>query len=110
MELYERLRAALADRYTSERELGRGGMVIVRLPGNHARDHTVALGWYSPKVGTHQNQEGGGVQQTPALVGRSDSGHAAALRDCTVWLGSQRGSAARACGRIRHMDALVWLC
>lgn len=45
-ELFARLQAALADRYTIERELGRGGMAMVRRrtlpPQNRDRGRLVA--------------------------------------------------------------------
>src|SRR5947208_9665562 len=41
--LLERLQAALAGRYTIERELGRGGMATVYLAGDVKHDRTVAL-------------------------------------------------------------------
>ena len=42
-ELLESLRAALADRYAIERELGRGGMAIVFLAHDRKLDRDVAL-------------------------------------------------------------------
>ena len=54
--LSDRLQSALADRYLIERELGRGGTAIVYPLGNHAPDYTVALCWYSQKIGTHRER------------------------------------------------------
>src|SRR5205809_2665190 len=42
-DLEERLRAALADRYTLERELGRGGMAVVFLARDRRHDRAVAI-------------------------------------------------------------------
>ena len=42
-DLVERLRAALADRYTIERELGHGGMATVYLARDARHDRYVAL-------------------------------------------------------------------
>ena len=109
-ELLGRLRIALADRYRIERELGRGWMAVVHQPGDYVPDDTVAVGPYSQMAVRHRKRKGRGMQRTPALSWRSDSGYTAALRDRRVSLSSQRVNAAGACGRIRHMDALVWLC
>ena len=42
-DLVERLRAALADRYTIERELGHGGMATVYLARDAKHERYVAL-------------------------------------------------------------------
>src|SRR5256886_11078062 len=42
-DLEERLRAALADRYALERELGRGGMAVVFLARDRRHDRAVAI-------------------------------------------------------------------
>ena len=43
MEVPEKVREALADRYTIERELGRGGMAMVYLARDLRHDRPVAL-------------------------------------------------------------------
>ncbi len=47
---FERLRAALADRYEIERELGRGGMAVVYLARDLKHDRHVAIKVLRPEV------------------------------------------------------------
>src|SRR2546425_9908939 len=49
-DLVERLRAALADRYTIERELGHGGMATVYLARDARHDRYVALKVLDPEL------------------------------------------------------------
>ena len=49
-ELLPRLRAALRDRYTVERELGRGGMAVVYLARERVADRLVAVKTLRPEV------------------------------------------------------------
>ncbi|MBI3983082.1 MAG: hypothetical protein HY337_09230, partial [Gemmatimonadetes bacterium] len=49
-ELMERLQAVLPDRYTVERELGRGGMAIVYLARDRKHDRPVALKVLRPEL------------------------------------------------------------
>src|SRR6059036_3739968 len=49
-DLVERLRAALAGRYTIERELGRGGMATVYLARDLKHDRPVALKVLRPEL------------------------------------------------------------
>src|SRR3989449_5427356 len=49
-DLFERLRAALADRYTIERELGHGGMATVYLARDAKHDRYVALKVLHPEL------------------------------------------------------------
>src|SRR2546429_8264222 len=49
-DLVERLRAALADRYTIERELGHGGMATVYLARDAKHDRYVALKVLHPEL------------------------------------------------------------
>jgi eukaryotic-like serine/threonine-protein kinase len=51
-ETLERLKAALADRYALERELGRGGMATVYLAHDLRHDRPVALKVFHPQLGT----------------------------------------------------------
>jgi serine/threonine-protein kinase len=46
----ERLRSALADRYTIERELGRGGMATVYLADDLKHDRKVAIKVFQPEL------------------------------------------------------------
>src|SRR2546425_1139502 len=57
-DLVERLRAALADRYTIERELGHGGMATVYLARDARHDRYVALKVLDPELAAHR--AGGG--------------------------------------------------
>jgi eukaryotic-like serine/threonine-protein kinase len=50
-ETFDRLKAALADRYTLERELGRGGMATVYLAKDLKHDRPVALKVLHPELG-----------------------------------------------------------
>jgi len=49
-DLPDRLRAALADRYTIERELGRGGMAVVFLAQDRKLDRQVAVKVMRPEL------------------------------------------------------------
>jgi serine/threonine-protein kinase len=49
-EVRERLQAALADRYTIQRELGRGGMATVYLAADIKHRRDVALKVIKPEV------------------------------------------------------------
>src|SRR5256884_3645616 len=49
-DLFERVRASLAGRYTIERELGRGGMALVYLARDLKHDRPVALKVLRPEV------------------------------------------------------------
>jgi serine/threonine-protein kinase len=49
-DLLERLQSALADRYTIERELGRGGMAVVYLAHDLRHDRSVALKVLRPEL------------------------------------------------------------
>jgi hypothetical protein len=44
---FDLLRAALADRYRIERELGQGGMATVESAGPEARRLAVVLNWFT---------------------------------------------------------------
>jgi serine/threonine-protein kinase len=50
-ETLEKLKAALADRYTLERELGRGGMATVYLAHDLKHERPVALKVLHPELG-----------------------------------------------------------
>jgi serine/threonine-protein kinase len=50
-ELFDALKAALADRYTLERELGRGGMATVYLAGDVKHRRKVAIKVLHPEIG-----------------------------------------------------------
>ena len=50
IETLERLKAALADRYTLDRELGRGGMATVWLAHDLKHDRPVALKIMRPEL------------------------------------------------------------
>ncbi|HET7249024.1 MAG TPA: serine/threonine-protein kinase [Gemmatimonadales bacterium] len=50
-ELFDALKAALADRYTLERELGRGGMATVYLAGDIKHRRKVAIKVLHPEIG-----------------------------------------------------------
>jgi len=55
----ERVRAALAGRYTIERELGRGGMATVYLARDLKHDRPVALKVLHPELATVLGAVGG---------------------------------------------------
>ena len=50
-DILDRLRTALQDRYTIERELGAGGMATVYLAHDQKHDRMVAVGWTAPNPG-----------------------------------------------------------
>jgi len=52
IEIFERLKAALADRYTIQREIGRGGMAIVYVAEDLAHQRQVALKVLRPELAT----------------------------------------------------------
>ncbi len=54
MELSERVRESLADRYAIEREIGRGGMAVVYLARDLRYDRPVALKLLKPEVAERQ--------------------------------------------------------
>jgi len=58
----DRLAAALADRYTIERELGAGGMATVYLAQDLKHDRKVALKVLRPELLFHAPAESGNLQ------------------------------------------------
>ncbi len=55
--MFDRLRSALADRYTLERELGRGGMATVYLAEERHPRRQVAIKVFDPEIGTRMMRE-----------------------------------------------------
>jgi hypothetical protein len=58
MSTLDRLRTALADRYTLERELGAGGMATVHLAHDRKHDHDVATKVLHPDLGAAVDESG----------------------------------------------------
>jgi hypothetical protein len=56
---FDRLRAALADRYTIERELGSGGMATVYLAHDRKHDRKVAIKVMRPELSAGHCQHNG---------------------------------------------------
>src|SRR5437870_6961056 len=82
-DLVERLRAALAGRYTIERELGRGGMATVYLARDLKHDRPVALKVLRPELAAILGAERflreiriAARLQHPNILPLYDSGHA----------------------------------
>src|SRR3989442_3314699 len=85
-DLVERLRAALADRYTIERELGHGGMATVYLARDARHDRYVALKVLDPELAASVGADrflreiriAAGLNH-PHILPLLDSGHAPAI-------------------------------
>jgi hypothetical protein len=80
-DLMDRLKAVLADRYTIERELGRGGMAVVYLAHDQELDRPVALKVLRPQLAAslgadRRDPPGMGVPAWPWL----DTGASGALQ------------------------------
>src|SRR3989442_7720746 len=82
-DLVERLRAALADRYTIERELGHGGMATVYLARDAKHERYVALKVLDPELAASVGADRflreirvAAVLTHPPILPLFDSGHA----------------------------------
>jgi serine/threonine-protein kinase len=79
-DLRERLTAALTDRYTIERELGRGGMAVVYLATDHKLDRKVALKVLRPELAESLGAER--LRREITIAARLSHPNILTLHDC----------------------------
>ena len=114
-EVFDRLRAALAGRYTIERELGRGGMAIVYLARDIALDRTVAVKVLPPHLAADASSRERFLREARTAAGLSHPNivpiHLVEERDGLVYFvmafvdGESLGERVHRAGPLRPADA-----